>query len=277
MLVVIGIIAVLIAILLPALNKAREAANSARCKANLRQLGQGIMLFAQSHQGRAPGTGQLIPTTSGGSTSSFNWVGILNGEYFKADGYLTNGGLTARSKLYCPTVLNYIDGFPSSRSYAMNGYAVGGARATTAVDDGGPYGQAIVPPEQMDSYYIGFSGFGGRTFAYSNAAYTGTTKGHYRLGAKLSKFRNSSEKYLLWEIDFANDTWTGTTGAIHWAAIVRNSPPWSAGIYDSSNGYDRGYFSYRHNKTCNFLFVDGHVSGEQFDQNAANTNQRFKP
>lgn len=46
MLVVITIIAILIALLLPALSAAREAARSANCKANLRQIGIGLLMHA---------------------------------------------------------------------------------------------------------------------------------------------------------------------------------------------------------------------------------------
>jgi prepilin-type N-terminal cleavage/methylation domain-containing protein len=54
LLVVIGIIALLISILLPALNAAKERANRVKCASNLRQIGQGMMLYANDNKGQYP-------------------------------------------------------------------------------------------------------------------------------------------------------------------------------------------------------------------------------
>jgi len=56
LLVVIGIIALLISILLPALNAAKERANRVKCASNLRQIGQGMMLYANDNKGSYPRT-----------------------------------------------------------------------------------------------------------------------------------------------------------------------------------------------------------------------------
>jgi prepilin-type N-terminal cleavage/methylation domain-containing protein/prepilin-type processing-associated H-X9-DG protein len=54
LLVVIGIIAVLIAILVPALSKAREQSRITACKSNLRGIGQGLFLYANTFRDKLP-------------------------------------------------------------------------------------------------------------------------------------------------------------------------------------------------------------------------------
>jgi len=56
LLVVIGIIALLISILLPSLNKARETANRVKCASNLRQIGQAMLLYQNENGGAYPRT-----------------------------------------------------------------------------------------------------------------------------------------------------------------------------------------------------------------------------
>jgi prepilin-type N-terminal cleavage/methylation domain-containing protein/prepilin-type processing-associated H-X9-DG protein len=55
LLVVIGIIAVLISILLPALGKARRSANTVACMANIRSILQGMQMYVAENKGYFPG------------------------------------------------------------------------------------------------------------------------------------------------------------------------------------------------------------------------------
>jgi prepilin-type N-terminal cleavage/methylation domain-containing protein/prepilin-type processing-associated H-X9-DG protein len=61
LLVVIGIIALLVGLLMPALTKARRAANQIACAANMRSIMQGVMLYIGQNKGFIPGS----PNTSG--------------------------------------------------------------------------------------------------------------------------------------------------------------------------------------------------------------------
>jgi prepilin-type processing-associated H-X9-DG protein/prepilin-type N-terminal cleavage/methylation domain-containing protein len=85
LLVVIGIIALLIGILIPALNKAREASKAATCLSNLRQINTAFILFANEHKGFLPqigsaGTGSETFTINGTPTTVLvRWFGGLYG------------------------------------------------------------------------------------------------------------------------------------------------------------------------------------------------------
>ena len=63
LLVVIGIIAVLVAMLLPALNKARQAAMTAHCLARLRELNSATMLYVTENRGFMPPVFEASATT----------------------------------------------------------------------------------------------------------------------------------------------------------------------------------------------------------------------
>ena len=57
LLVVIGVIALLISILMPALQRAKEQANWVSCLSNMRQLGQAFTMYQNAHKGRFPRPG----------------------------------------------------------------------------------------------------------------------------------------------------------------------------------------------------------------------------
>ncbi len=71
LLVVIGIIAVLISILLPSLARVRDQANTAKCLANLKQIGTAFVMYVNDNKGALP---YVDPTEPGGGAASImNW------------------------------------------------------------------------------------------------------------------------------------------------------------------------------------------------------------
>jgi len=82
LLVVIGIIAVLVGILLPALGRARQSANTVKCMANLRSLGSALQIYAGANKGVMPYgfvfKGQTIPGDPVAWTGeSADWTTLL--------------------------------------------------------------------------------------------------------------------------------------------------------------------------------------------------------
>src|SRR5439155_6116532 len=77
LLVVIGVIAVLISLLLPALGKARAAANETSCLSNLRQMGAAWTMYLTEHRGRLPEYIWNTPPTPEIAWRGY-WLGILD-------------------------------------------------------------------------------------------------------------------------------------------------------------------------------------------------------
>jgi prepilin-type N-terminal cleavage/methylation domain-containing protein/prepilin-type processing-associated H-X9-DG protein len=82
LLVVIGIIALLISILLPSLNRARETANRVKCASNLRQIGQAILLYANENKGTYPRTYYDVTKTVTWGSNPYNGSGTSASDPF---------------------------------------------------------------------------------------------------------------------------------------------------------------------------------------------------
>jgi len=78
LLVVIGIIAVLVAILLPALGAARRQAQAVKCAAALREIGNTVFMYVSENRGYAPPTRLL----SGSATYNIDGVDFASGRAY---------------------------------------------------------------------------------------------------------------------------------------------------------------------------------------------------
>jgi prepilin-type processing-associated H-X9-DG protein len=120
LLVVIGVIAVLLGILLPALNKARRTADTTVCLANLRTIGQAMTMYVSESKGWLPGSGWTtgaqfwdltqsppVPSATTYSTSfspgiseSNDWIGPLAREMGIKDPNINGNDDVARYNAY---------------------------------------------------------------------------------------------------------------------------------------------------------------------------------
>lgn len=75
--VAVGLIAILVSLLLPVMAQTREAANSAKCASNLRQMGVALTMYLAQNGGRAPDNMWHSPSSPEVAWDGY-WLGILD-------------------------------------------------------------------------------------------------------------------------------------------------------------------------------------------------------
>jgi len=237
LLVVIGIIALLISILLPTLSKAREQANTAKCLANLRSLGQAQGIYAASNRDYGlPGGFLTIPVDNGINAENYATILVNTGLITAPSAAsMTAGPVPEENPLFCPNGVMEFRGITYSPPAASvnKPYPVSRTDALTA----SPWRtQSQSSGKIIDTWYGINADWGTKAQMITNAApvhfLPQTDTMNYGVLQKLGSIRFSSEVVFLFDGSFFNVN------------------------------HDARRVSARHgqNKRTNLLFFDGHAA-----------------
>jgi prepilin-type N-terminal cleavage/methylation domain-containing protein/prepilin-type processing-associated H-X9-DG protein len=254
LLVVIGIIAVLISILLPALNRARDKARAVQCASNERQLFMFCLMFAQDNKGHLPRASWASNVWAPGQ----NYIDEMNCWGQGGNGVDGRGIVDVEHG----ALWRYLPGIEARKNIILcpgdNGEQV-------------RYGSIV----QVQ---------GERNFSYSFHAYTqdrtdpemglyridslparGT---EYKLGIRIGSIKNAADRIYIWEEIGPNDGWCLHPMDDQFRGITKNQDDTPTGRHGGQKALNAlrdqpegspGYNAWLKSGSGNHCFFDGHV------------------
>jgi prepilin-type N-terminal cleavage/methylation domain-containing protein len=252
LLVVVAIIALLLTMLMPFLAKARGVARRAVCMQYQRTVGNAILGFAASHNGRVPGSAYYLNDTS------VSWQYILQREWFAQSNttfyvQMASTPQVSKNVILCPDWRFWVrsDGGSSycRRIMQFSGDAGGDASTWTGWSTVPPGRPALAVPTQYVRYL--YPDRSGKQITW------------YVLGGAIDRFKRPGVAFMLIETEYGNDTFHN---------VIDPEPLYGASQvpgYATASG--DGGLAFRHTlppdtslyqsqATGIFVYMDGHVS-----------------
>jgi prepilin-type N-terminal cleavage/methylation domain-containing protein/prepilin-type processing-associated H-X9-DG protein len=257
LLVVIAIIAILAALLLPALASAKKNAKRIQCMNQMRQLGLGFNMFTVDHDDRFPAAGYEVS-----DDAQITWDDWLD-QYIGGHTPQADLEIALRPPQYCPAILLC----PADIIEVTPGWAGYGSRRTYAMNGVGPKYQAEYQVSTANHSYplpkvdqgVGIYWKDGGPLDWDARGYKSTV------------VRNNGNTILLVEEPNENNicgnVWPCISlGPVYsGSAIYQTDSSVSGSTIPSSGSFGASAYGL-HNQRFNYLFHDNHVEALKMSQ-----------